>query len=153
MKKLIEWTDDLSVGVQEIDEQHKVLVNLLNKLYEAIITSNEDHMIKSILQELIQYTVIHFAVEESLMRIFNYPNYEEHKKQHALLVEQVLQLQNNVERNESELSLDTLNFLRHWLTEHIMGEDMRYTPYLIENGVQTSWEKRSWAGRIWDSLH
>ncbi len=153
MKNYIEWTDELSVGIQEIDEQHKILVGLLNRLYEAIIKKTDDLEIERVLNELAQYTVIHFAVEESLMRIFNYPDYEEHKRHHEELTQQVVDLQRKLNQGEVSISMEVLHFLRHWLTEHIMGEDKRYGPYMLERGLEKHWAKRSWVGRVWNSMH
>jgi len=154
VKNLIEWSDEeLSVGVQEIDEQHKILVELINRMYKAIITRNDKDELAAILNELAQYTVIHFAVEESLMRIFDYPDYEDHKQHHHELTQQVVELQTKVKAGESKISMEVLNFLRHWLTHHIQGEDKRYGPFLLERGLKGVWAKRSWAGKIWNAVH
>ena len=153
MRKYIEWSDELSVGIQEIDEQHQILVNLINMLYEAIIKQTEAQEVGTILAELSQYTVIHFAVEESLMRIFDYPNYEEHKKNHQKLTTQVFELQNKFKYSQESISVEVLHFLRHWLTDHIMGEDKKYAPYLVEKGLKPTWAKqRSWTGKIWSFI-
>ena len=153
MRKYIEWSEELSVGIQEIDEQHQILVNLINTLYEAIIRRTEKQDVGTILAELSQYTVIHFAVEESLMRIFDYPNYEEHKKNHQKLTNQVFELQNKFKYTQESISVEVLHFLRHWLTDHIMGEDKKYAPYLVEKGLKPTWAKqRSWTGKIWSFI-
>ena len=66
-KDYIPWSEDLSVGLEEIDEQHKILINLINRLFnEAILKRADKALISDILDELIQYTIVHFAVEESL---------------------------------------------------------------------------------------
>jgi len=151
MKKLIEWNEELSVGIQEVDEQHKILVDLLNRLYEAIIRQNDNVVIGGILLELHQYTVVHFAVEESLMRIFDYDSYEEHKKHHADLTKQVVELENKFNASEITISMEVLNFLRSWLTNHILTEDKKYAPILLQKGLKATWaNKRSWIGRIWN---
>jgi len=150
MKNLIEWTDDLSVNIQEIDEQHKILVDLVNKLYKSIITQTEKNTVYDVLNELVQYTTIHFAVEESLMRIFDYPSYEEHKKHHEKLKKQVVDLQDKIwETTEDSISMELLHFLRGWLTKHIMKEDKRYVSFFLDKGLQPTWAKRSWIGKIW----
>lgn len=150
VKPLLEWSDEkLSVGLQEIDEQHKVLVALINRLHEAIVTQHEDDEIRDILNELVQYTVIHFAVEESLMRIFHYPAYEEHKRHHEDLTRQVIEIKKKIDSGEEKVSLELLNFLRHWLTTHIMGEDKRYGPFLVSQGLKPEWQENSWADKIW----
>ena len=64
------WSDDLSVGLQEIDEQHKILITLINRLFtEAIMQKADQSVVSKILNELVQYTIVHFSVEESLFRI------------------------------------------------------------------------------------
>ena len=150
MKVLIEWTPDLTVGIQEIDEQHKILIKLLNDLYHSIIKRTENEVIYDILNELVQYTVVHFAVEESLMRIFNYPNYDEHKKHHEELKKQVIELQTKVWDNEALVSMELLKFLKDWLTKHILMEDKKYSPFFLKRGLEQNWAKKSWVGKIWD---
>ena len=152
MKKLVEWNDELSVGLEEIDSQHKMLVQLLNSLHEAIVTGKDDKQIARTLHELRQYTVIHFAVEESLMRIFDYPDYENHRHHHQELTKQVVDLQRKLKTGEEKLSMEVLHFLRHWLTYHIQGDDKKYAPFLLSKGLKASHSKRSWAGRMWDHL-
>lgn len=152
MKPLVEWTDELSVGVQEIDEQHKILVGLVNRMYESIIRRTDRQEINVILNELAQYTVIHFAVEESLMRIFDYPDYDAHKKHHQELINQVVELQHKTAANEASVSMEVLHFLRHWLTYHILNDDKKYGPFLLGKGLKPTWSEKSWVGKIWDSM-
>ena len=154
MEKLIEWTNELSVGLDEIDEQHKILVNLLNELHKAITEKKGSAACGHILDELIQYTIVHFAVEESLMRIFDYPYYEEHKGHHKELTDQVLELQRKFRSGQAVITFELMGFLRKWLTVHIMKEDKLYGPFFLERGVNMSWaKKKSWLGRIWESVH
>ena len=70
---LIEWSDEFSVGIQEIDEQHKVLVGLLNQLHQAIREHHGRATSREILGRLAEYTRTHFLLEESLMRLTHYP--------------------------------------------------------------------------------
>ncbi len=154
LKALVHWEERLSVGIEEIDQQHKILVELINRLYTAIVTNTTDQEINSILNELVQYTVIHFSVEESLMRIFNYPEYDAHKRHHEDLTKQVLEIQKKVISGEKKIDLELLNFLRAWLTNHIMGEDKLYTPFFLDKGMHSEWsEKTSWKGKIWKFMH
>jgi hemerythrin len=83
MKEFIEWSDTLSIGVKEIDDQHRTLVDMLNKLNEAIHGGWGKEARREVIDTLIEYTRVHFATEESLMSISNYPNSKGHKKQHA----------------------------------------------------------------------
>lgn len=84
MDTLFAWSDDLSVGIQEIDEQHKVLVGLLNELHTAISGHKGSAECRVILDRLAEYARAHFAVEESLMRVLGYPDYENHNGPHFL---------------------------------------------------------------------
>jgi hemerythrin len=150
MKNLIDWTNDLSVGIEEIDEQHKILVSLVNRLYQGIIHQTDVVVLQEILNELVQYTVVHFSVEESLMRIFDYSGYEEHKQYHQELTKQVKDLNEKFKSGKATISMELLSFLRKWLTNHIMVEDKKYIPFFLDRGLKKSWAKRSWMGKIWN---
>ena len=149
---IIEWSDDLSVGIEEIDEQHKILVGLVARLDHAIRSQRGSQECASILGELIEYTVIHFAVEESLMRLLDYPGYEAHKRTHAELVRQVVKLKAKIDSGHSNISFELMHFLRQWLVQHIMGDDQAYVPWFLERGIKPKLAQRSWMGRIWQSV-
>ena len=148
MSLLIEWNETLSVGIQEIDEQHKVLVNLLNELHDAIRQHHGREASVEILQRLADYTRIHFTVEESLMRILGYPDYEAHKQHHEELIGQMVDLQARLNQGEA-VSFELLHFLRNWLTRHIMEADQRYVEHFLTRGVQKTWQKKGWLERFW----
>ncbi|MCX7066579.1 MAG: bacteriohemerythrin [Methylococcales bacterium] len=151
MTNFVEWSDELSVGIEEIDEQHKVLVNLVNRLFDETVVhqAGTSAVMEEILHELIEYTVIHFAVEESLFRIFHYPATETHTRHHDELKAQVLDIQKKVKQGEASLNTELLMFLKRWLTNHILQEDKLYAPFLLSQGVKSSWAERSWLGKIW----
>lgn len=146
---LIEWSDELSVGIQEIDEQHKVLVGLVNEMDEAIRQHHGSEVTAEILQRLAEYTKIHFAVEESLFRIFDYPGYEEHKKQHDELIREVMDLQEKVDSGKKSVSFQLLHFLKMWLTQHILDSDKEYGPYLLKSGLKARSSQSSWFKKLW----
>lgn len=152
MEKLfVEWSDDLSVGIEEIDEQHKILVHLINRLFTETVThqAKSGEVIEEILHELIEYTVIHFAVEESLFRIFHYTGTESHTHHHDELKAQVLDIQKKVKSGEATINVELLMFLKKWLEHHILYEDKLYGPFLLAQGVKSSWTEKSWLGKIW----
>ena len=149
MTTLIDWSDELSVGIQEIDEQHKVLVELLNQLHEAIVNRHAGDVTLNILTRLREYTKTHFTVEESLMRILGYPDYEEHKAHHEQLIAEMEHMCEKVKATGSSVGFELMHFLKKWLTKHIMEEDQLYTPFFLERGVRPTWEKRSWINRFW----
>lgn len=144
---LIVWDDSLSVGIEEIDEQHKVLVNLLNDLHDAIRSHHGREVVEATLTQLADYTRIHFTVEESLMRIMGYPDYDGHKAQHEALIEQLQGFQQRVAEGQA-VTFELLHFLRNWLTHHIQEGDARYTDFFLARGVQPRLQKRSWLSRL-----
>ncbi len=146
-REFITWDDELSVGIQEIDEQHKILIDLINRLFNEAVVKHNVAVANEILTELVQYTIIHFSVEESLFRIFNYPRYEKHKQQHEELKKQVITLKDKVEQGE-EITTELISFLRSWLKKHILHEDKKYSSFLAEKGLETSRAKKSWLGKI-----
>ncbi|MES9992509.1 MAG: bacteriohemerythrin [Candidatus Thiodiazotropha sp.] len=151
MSKFVEWSDALSVGIEEIDEQHKMLVSLVNKMHEAIHQRHGSDVVKGILGDLADYTRIHFAVEESLMRILNYPDYENHKEIHEELLQSVSDLQEKVATGKTAIGFELMHFLKTWLTKHIMEEDMEYSSFFLKAGAQPRLGKKSWIQRLWGS--
>lgn len=149
MKQLVEWSDELSVGIEEIDEQHKVLVDLINQMHQAIHQRRGSDVIASILEQLSDYTRIHFAVEESLMRILNYPGYEEHKEQHEKLIGHMNELQEKVVSGRAAIGFELMHFLKVWLTRHILENDRAYTDHFLMAGANPQLKKRSWVSRLW----
>lgn len=150
------WSDELSVGVQEIDEQHKELVAMLDALHRAIVEHHGRAACADILRRLAEYTRIHFTVEESLMRILGYPDYERHKGEHQALIAQVTQLQEKLARGEAAITFELLHFLKVWLTRHILGSDKVYGRYFLDKGIDGRWAphveqtmKKKWAWKFW----
>lgn len=132
---LMTWDDALSVGVEEIDNQHKKLIAILNELHHAKAAGKGDATLKSVLRELVDYTHTHFAYEESLFATHGYPQEAEHVKAHVALKAQVVAFGEAFESGKASLSADLFMFLRNWLNGHIRGNDRRYTPFFRDKGV------------------
>lgn len=154
MSEYISWSEDLSVGLQEIDEQHKILIRLINCLYNEAILKKADHsIIDHVLTELKQYTIIHFSVEESLFRLFDYPDADAHQKQHERLKEEVINVHTKF-KNGAPVTIELMSFLRRWVKNHIMMDDKKYSPFFLEKGFRRNWSKQqSWVGKIWNSIY
>ncbi len=133
---LIEWTADLSVGIDSVDEQHKKLVNMINALNDAMLTNSSDELLGKIFTGLAAYTQKHFAYEENMFAEFGYADSEEHKRQHNELIAQVVELKEKFIANpQGTMSADLMLFLKRWLTNHIMRTDKEYAEFLISKGV------------------
>jgi hemerythrin len=141
---MILWRDDFSVDIQEIDEQHKSLVALINQLYEALSTKQHRDQVGEILHELVNYTLTHFAVEEALMRLMQYPDYEAHKQSHDQIAHKVQQFHADFQQDKADVDMELLMFLKEWLTTHIMDVDKRYAPHLKRHGVKQNWLQKFW---------
>ncbi|PVZ63004.1 hemerythrin [Pelagibaculum spongiae] len=149
---LVEWTEQLSVGIEEIDEQHKILVGLLNDLHRSIVEHHGSEQAMQTLDKLVEYTRIHFAVEESLMRILGYPDYEEHKEHHEMLITEIGRLQQKLRDDHKSITFELLHFLKTWLTKHILDDDMAYVDHFISVGVKTQHAKQGLMNRLWHSI-
>jgi len=134
---LIEWTDELSIGIDSIDEQHKKLVNMINALNEAMLTNSSHELLGKIFTGLAAYTQQHFAYEENMFAEYGYTDSEEHKRQHNELIAQVVELKEQfIENPQGTMSADLMLFLKRWLTNHIMRTDKEYAEFLISKGVK-----------------
>jgi len=128
---LIDWTEKMSVGVAQFDDDHKQVIGLLNGLFEDARAGHAKEAIGGILDELIGYARSHFAAEEKLLRDFRYPKLIEHEKEHQALIVRVLQLREDYLAGiDSRLSLELAAFLKGWLVDHILGADRDYGGYL-----------------------
>jgi hemerythrin len=136
MDLLIEWTEDFSVGVVEIDNQHKKLVKMINELHQAMKQGKGNSHAGDIINQLVDYSIYHFQTEEKYFDKFDYPQTEKHKKIHTDFVNIVSFFKNEFKNNEVMLTIDILNFLSSWLRKHILGDDMEYSDFFIENGLK-----------------
>lgn len=129
----INWTDQMSVGSDFIDEQHKELLNILNRLMDSMVhrkADDEKEEIKSILKALTHYTRFHFASEEKLMESIGFPDLSEHKQIHENFVHRVMEFEENFRNGKFGLDIEMMGFLKDWLVHHIMETDKKYTGYL-----------------------
>ncbi len=136
MKNLIDWGPSLSVGLDSIDEQHKKLVDLVNKLFFAMSDGKASDILGNIFGELVTYTKTHFAHEEQLFAKYKYPDIAKHKEEHKALTDKALALQADFKSGKVSMSREVLQFLKDWLSNHITKEDKKYGPFLKENGVK-----------------
>lgn len=133
---LMTWNNTLSVGVIEMDLQHKRLIDMLNQLFDAMSTGQGAEVLKPVLGGLVQYTVTHFANEERYMKQFNYPDFARHKEEHDALTQKANELKNRLDKGQSMLSVETLTFLKTWLNTHIQGTDKKYSEFFNQNGLK-----------------
>ncbi|MFP4363475.1 MAG: bacteriohemerythrin [Spirochaetia bacterium] len=131
----IEWTDDLSVGIQVFDNQHKKLIEQVNKMYDAMKAGKGRSVLGEVLDELISYTDSHFKTEEEFFERYGYPDAGLHSGQHKQLMEKVYELQDKYAGGNTLISVELLEFLRNWVENHIQSTDKQYTEFFHEKGV------------------
>lgn len=124
---LITWDKTMSVGVDELDEQHKKLITLINEAYAAI-QQNDQRIMTQLLDKMRQYAKLHFATEEAYMTKYDFPNLQKHKVLHAKFNMDVDDFQKK--QFEKTNFSQIFTYLSRWLIGHIMDEDKQYAPYL-----------------------
>ena len=131
-----EWKNDYSVGIAIIDNQHKKWVQYLNNLYELTNAGKGKETLNIILVNMAQYTQYHFTSEENLLRMHKYPDYEEHRQKHEILTGQVQDFNLQFSAGHISSPMQIADFLKEWLTDHILDTDKKYAPFLKEKGVR-----------------
>lgn len=132
----IEWNDaTMSVGVQEIDAQHKALVNLINNLFDAVKEGKGTAIFEKLISDLMKYTQIHFTTEERLFDQYNYPEKVSHTATHKAFVDRVASFKKDFDSGKTGLTTGVLSFLRDWLVKHIMSEDRKYMSFFQAKGL------------------
>ena len=132
---MFEWKDIYSTGIHSIDAQHRNLFAVAEDLFAAMSTGQGRAAVGRTLDRMVQYTASHFAHEERLMRLHNFPDFEAHKAEHDKLTAQVLQFQADYRAGKVTITVQLLQFLRDWLQKHIQGSDQQYAPFLREKAV------------------
>lgn len=132
---LILWDNRYSVNIRSIDSQHQRLVEMINKLHDAMKKGESNAALSGILNDMAAYTLVHFKTEEELFAKYNYPMQVKHKAEHKAFVEKVSGFIKEFKSGKKTLSIDVMNFLTQWLTKHISGEDKAYTSFLNSKGV------------------
>lgn len=143
---IFEWTDEYSVGIDEIDEQHKVLFELINRLFHAAVNRDGREAHAEILDTLIDYTRTHFQLEENLMAAACYADLDAHREEHARFVAKMEAVAQKFLVEEKNVTFELINFLKHWLREHILETDKQYAAVLASNGFVTdAWSREAHA--------
>ncbi|MCF8152331.1 MAG: bacteriohemerythrin [Burkholderiaceae bacterium] len=131
MKDIV-WSKILSVGVDEIDEDHRKLVNIFNLLNHAVTEGESPEYLAAILEELINCTAWHFSHEERLMLKYRYDGIDEHKAEHRDLIKSAKEMQQQILQADKAVAEENIVALERWLTEHIFTTDLRLGSYLAQ---------------------
>jgi len=132
---IMTWKESYSVGIAEIDKQHKKLIELINTMHDAMAKGQGKAVVGKTLGDLISYCASHFAAEEKYFDQYGYPDAADHKDKHQKMTAKVLALQMQFEQGKATITLDVMEFLQQWLDKHILGTDKKYSEFLNSKGV------------------
>ncbi|TDX53218.1 bacteriohemerythrin [Orenia marismortui] len=137
---IIKWSDDLNIGIEKIDQQHKEIFTQSNYFLKKIKEDKDNPAeLKSNIEDLFyfltDYFVTHFNDEERLQQKYNYPRYEQHKKVHHNFIERINQIKYSFWNEDHDI-----DYLKHeikdeilvWLKDHIIKEDRLISEYIKE---------------------
>jgi hemerythrin len=133
----VQWSDKFSVGVEELDQQHQRMIQMLNRLLsrrEQVDTHSET--ISDLINDMTHYAQEHFTTEEYMMEVYGYPGLEEHKRQHRAYREKVVDFSTAVMVGVETVPERLLAYLIDWWTHHILEEDMKYKPFFAAKRVK-----------------
>jgi hemerythrin len=121
----LQWRDEFSVGIAEVDHEHRELIELINELQQDLQAGSDKRKIVRSLGEIYAQISAHFALEEKMMRTRRYPAYAEHKEDHETLLDDLRDIMDGVEDDgvfdEAQLNVD----LNRWFSDHFRTHDAK----------------------------
>lgn len=138
---MIQWKDDYSTGIDVIDNQHKKLFNIANKIYELLrdeLCTDKYDKIVEILDELKDYTVYHFKSEEEYMKSINYNKLFSQKIEHDYFVSKFDEIDyDKIDVDQDKYILEILDFIVNWITNHIISKDKLIKQALTKSNINS----------------
>ena len=128
---LIEWRNEYAVGVPSVDHEHRELIGLINELHERLESGEGGLTAVEFLGEINARISAHFALEERIMRENAYDEYQDHKNDHEVLLDEIRDIMDEVEDNQQLDEQELAERLRAWFTEHFSTRDARLHRRLI----------------------
>lgn len=129
---LIVWNDTLVTGINIIDEQHQILVNLFNEANTKLANNNNTEFLEQITCDMLSYALYHFETEEGLMQKYGYIEAADtHIRQHRSFSAKIVEVRNNIKAGILISREDLLSFLNNWLINHILSTDKELAVFLL----------------------
>ncbi len=130
---LIRWRESYENEVPDMNEQHKTLVQMINKAYVIVRNHREEaHLALQFFYEVKEYALRHLQEEEALMERYEYPEFEEHKRAHGLFLRKLDEFQHRIALSDPTVIREIYAFLRYWMMEHTLEMDKRYGAFVRE---------------------
>ena len=132
---LLQWTDNFSVKVKQLDDQHKKLIEVVNSLHEAMRGGKSKEVIGGVLQQLMNYAKEHFSSEENLLIKAAYPQMAVQKSEHQAFIKWITDVKTRFDKGDMVLGVEIMDFLQKWWTNHILKSDKGYSEHLNKRGI------------------
>jgi hemerythrin-like metal-binding protein len=132
----LEWEDKYSVGVAEIDGQHKKMFDTINQLINVVSVNPTKEALVPIIEALVEYKEFHFATEEKYFKEFNYEGAKAHIGVHREFGEKLRNLREKYKDDAMSLTYGLVDFLEDWLLEHLMTKDQEYVECFRSHGLK-----------------
>jgi len=132
---LVKWYPKFNLNIELVDEQHKLLIKMINDLYDAMQAGKERAVLGTLLNKLGIYSSMHFAREEDYLERFGYPDINQHRKEHSNFERKVYKFESDFLEGKRDLSKEIMAFLAKWLINHIIKSDKRFVSFLQIKGV------------------
>lgn len=130
------WDDKYAFGVESIDEDHKVLVGLINQLYVAMRQGKARAVISGIVTQMVDYAKVHFRREEFYFKGVKYSESAVHKAEHDAFTSKVAEFKTELDAGNVNISIEVISFLREWLANHILVSDKKYVAEFKKFGIK-----------------
>jgi hemerythrin-like metal-binding protein len=130
------WRNDYEVGIAQIDQEHRYLFGLINECFDGHARGGTAKSLQEILSRLVAYAEVHFQNEERLMQDSAFPGWQAHHALHEKLFDSIFNLNEKRAAGNARADTDTLNFLKRWLLDHILKEDMVFADFLHRKAAQ-----------------
>ena len=125
------WVNAYSVGIEEIDNQHKTLIDILNKVAKNQETLFESEgKMKKIVHEIKTFAILHFSTEKRYMEKFNYPSILEHIKEHDFFIETINLIETGLSSVQPNAPMDLLLVLKKWFVNHLTNTDQKFYTFM-----------------------
>lgn len=128
----ISWDSTFSVGVEILDEQHRKIIRLLNRIDSDPDADVRSETVSELLNDLVLYAREHFKTEEELMEKCGYPDFEKHKAMHKAYRVKVVSFCAETTSHQETVPQDLKEFLHDWWVDHILKVDMKYKTIVID---------------------
>ena len=127
---LIEWKKEFEVGIPDVDHEHQEIINLINRLHDAMTGENATISVMDFLGEIYTHVSAHFALEEKIMRTQRYDQYTDHKADHERLLDELRDIMDDYEESAYFSDAEFSAHIKRWFTEHFKTKDARLHKHL-----------------------